>query len=273
MRINESSPEIGRSPENLNIIFSQYDFVNFEHLDEGVEGKVYIVRGKLKDSESDILHTFVVKVFDGDVAREENYDETKKREECIFVSETAHTFRNEGLPVLPVVKSILKKGDMLFENSLSGLSYPCVFMTYLGDPANNEKVYNFGSFFLKDVEDEPDHYIGFKEEVEGMARDLAKIHKLGFVMRRLPDNVGLTDKHPVRSLYLMSQSSDGKMKRWLVDLSNLSRGEYYDESEKEEKMKFDRSEDQFNFFNFLKKYKVDIDIQKLKLIYKEKFES
>jgi hypothetical protein len=273
MKTNESFSEIGMSPENLNIIFSRYDFVDFEHLDEGVEGNVYIVRGKLRDSESDILHTFVVKVFDGDVALKENYDEAKKKEECIFVSETAHKFRSEGLPVLPVVKSILKKGDMLFENSLSCLSYPCVFMTYLGDPSNNEKVYNFGSFFLKDVEDDPDRYIGFKEEVEGMARDLAKIHKLGFVMRRLPHDVGLTDKHPVRSLYLMTQNEEGKIKRCLVDLSNLSTGEYYEESEKEEKMKFDRHEDQFNFFNFLKKYKVNIDIEMLKLIYKKEFES
>lgn len=183
--------------------------------------------------------------------REKQKDDIVKR--CRFISETATKFRAEGLPVLPMVKSVVTEKDLigLDENLIDEVREfkpPFVVMTKLGKTGETFSLYNGApDKFYSEIASQP-------ELLEGMVTDVAHLHELGYAMGRLKDRT----RHPVFTLWLFTRHA-GKTERYLVDLSNLYGGEGSRITREKD--------DEIDLFGLIKEIDIKADIEHYREIY------
>lgn len=134
---------------------------------------------------------------------------------CQRTSENAQIFRKAGLPVLPYVKSFLSEKDILserFRRKLPKLKPPFVVMTKLltATGVGNELQWYNQNLLGGLLHENP-------ITCDQMVIDLAKMHKIGFTMAAYNDE----ERHPIHTLWNFTVDADGKLERWMVDLSNV----------------------------------------------------
>ena len=220
--LTNSQRGISSETTGRDVVHSNSEIKSFRKIDSGNESLVYEVN--ILD-EKGVEHLAVIKKFK-DVLwlpsqKPKKHNDKYFVEQCHFTSQTADLFREEGLPVLPLVKSITTTkgiaslGLDAMEGFLDGqkIEPPFVVMTkIIGDTDEKGKQLSEFGKVGDDLRDSP-------EVLEGMIRDLAHMHKLGFVRGRYSAYA----KHPIDSPWLFGKDKDGRLERWLVDITNLEK--------------------------------------------------
>lgn len=166
--------------------------------------------------------TLVIKKFHGGASNQV--------EDCRFLSQTAVKFREAGLPVLPLVKSITTAKDISdydwdgLQLGLAPVFPPFAIMSFLKQSGEIKKILEFGS----------DTHTGAWEtlranpaELDNLVSDIAKINQLGYTrgVVTMSDGYGGSagiGPHPIEYSWIFTESKDGILQRWLVDLNNFT---------------------------------------------------
>jgi len=205
-------------------------------LSGGIEGKTYTTHFEDENGQDRVM---VVKKFNSGLPKRyldyvrsfglDNDPEVRafldmdhdEKTKCIKTSTTAAYLREQGLPVLPIVKSVLTKdhsNSMDLELAEKAVKPPFVLMTSL---QTEGEVYEFKSGSSMESAQNLAHEIGSHPDVlYDMVRDLAKLHSLGYCI----DIYEVTDcleRHSPSSLWMFTKQGE-VLKRWMVDIGNLT---------------------------------------------------
>lgn len=213
--------DYAHEPTGKEFIYSTSTLLEISRVGKGVEGKVY--RATVED-ESGEQWWFAIKKFSAGTIAEQI-------DECRKTSQLAHHFREEGLPVLPMVKSITSFKERTgpprtaWEYFLELLKKrriqpPFVLMTFLGGQNKQERVLDF-SPNAKDFDALCEELSQQLPVMEDMVKDLATIHRLGYAFGWVSSNQHI-ERHPVTTAWHFTHDEQGNLRRWIVDVSNLS---------------------------------------------------
>lgn len=221
-----------RSPEQF--IYNQSKITHLERIGEnGTEAEIFLARFTEVDPKdgAQIKRDYIIKKFfpessmhGGEIVDDRHLSETVRerlRDKCTFVSQTAALFRAEGLPVLPMVKSVITEKDIRalkprLAKEFALVKPPYVVMSKLDEAPGVEEAELFDPYPTKFFAELAEH----PELVTSLFVDLGKIHALGYFVGTLDDGYM---KHPVQNLWLFTKDKKDHYDRVLVDLSNLTR--------------------------------------------------
>lgn len=215
-RSDNPAPVTGR-----DFIYTKNKLTELAVLGRGQQGMVYRGVFETRDHKKQAM---VIKDFAGkDIAIKEG--------QCRFVSQTAAIFREAGLPVLPIVKSVTTTKDihdLRYCNNdieMASMCPPYVVMSFLPEEESDKITHALE--FKKDRWELFDLFEKNPELGEGLVSDLATIHALGYTRSLGEWVIDETEleflPHPIESLWLFTKNKTDGLDRWLVDLSNLAR--------------------------------------------------